>query len=591
MANVVPVDEYAGEWYPGFKPEFLTSPYIVDGTGPFTKADEDKFWFLDFHWSRGLTPLAAFTWGQDGYCWGTQHAAEALPLPPGRGITSRFAGTHLYGSAIPESDPREIGARANRLGTNLPAFLQNYQRIWAAGRDELEATWEYFHGLDLTSVPTGDLAGLLGQARRYHQRSMEIHFDVMYPLLVNFLGFYGACAEMGIDTASIGKFLQGEDTKIMETDRGLAALAVQAKRAGLREVFEDNEGAAIRTALSAHGGSASQWLTDFDDFLQVYGHRQEATCDVGVPSWIEDNTIPLDMIRSFVLKEEDHDFEAAARNAVAEREAAIDAARSGLTKEEQEVFDAGLRSNQEANFPWWQDDHNYYIDLKVMIPLRRVCQELAARVGADDRNDMLYLFWPELLDVAHGKAYGGELRSLVRDRRQYFDHWGAKRATMPKVLGTVPDTVEDPVLIEIFGLNPASIRAVQNPNAAEETTLTGVAAAKGLVTGTARVLQSSDDMYRLEPGSILVCESTSPSWTPAFGKIAGAVCDGGGMLSHAAIVGREYGVPTVTAVGVATVAIGDGDQIEVDGTNGRVTILKRAAELAAAAETAGEAAG
>jgi phosphohistidine swiveling domain-containing protein len=579
MANVVPVEPYTGEWYPGFRPEFIQGPYIVDGTGPFTQEDEDKFWFLDFHWSRGLTPLAAFAWGQDGYCWGTQHAAEALPLPPGRGITSRFAGTHLYGSAIPEEDPRQIGARAARLGTNLPHFLQNYRAIWAAGRDELEATWDHFHGLDLTAVPTGDLPALLTQARRYHQRSMEIHFDVMYPLLVNFLGFYGACAEMGIDTNQIGKFLQGEDTKIMETDRELAKLAVKAKQAGLRPVFDAHTGADIRTALSAHGGSAAQWLTDFDDFLQVYGHRQEATCDVGVPSWIEDNTIPLDLIRSFVLKDTDHDFEAAARNAVEERESAIEAARSGLTREEQAVFDAGLRSNQEANFPWWQDDHNYYIDLKVMIPLRRVCQELSRRVGADASDDTLYLFWPELLDVAHGKPYGGELRSLVHDRRQYFDHWGARRGSMPKVLGTVPDAVDDPVLIEIFGLNPASIRAVQNPNAAQETVLTGVAAAKGQATGTARVLQSSDDMHRLEPGSILVCESTSPSWTPAFGKIAGAVCDGGGMLSHAAIVGREYGVPTVTAVGVATIAIADGDQIEVDGTHGRVTILKRAAEL------------
>jgi pyruvate,water dikinase len=216
-----------------------------------------------------------------------------------------------------------------------------------------------------------------------------------------------------------------------------------------------------------------------------------------------------------------------------------------------------------------------------MLPLRRAAQELAARVGADHKDDMLYLFWPELMDVAGGKTYAGELESLVRDRRQYFDHWFTKRGEMPKVLGTIPENVEDPILIEIFGLNPASIRAVQNPNAAEETVLDGVAAAKGSATGVARVLQSSDDMHRLEPGSILVCESTSPSWTPAFGKIAGAVCDGGGMLSHAAIVGREYGVPTVTAVGVATIAISDGDLVEVDGTNGKVTILKKASELAA----------
>ena len=578
--TVVPIDEYAtGEWYPGYKPEHFASPFLVDPASPFKPGDEENFWFLDFHWSRGLTPLAATLWASDGYCWGTQHAAEGLPLPPGRGITARMAGTHLYGSAIPETDPREIGARAGRMGVNLPAFLQNYEQIWAAGRDELQATWDHFQQLDLKAVPQGDFAAVLTSARRYHKRSMEIHFDVMYPMLVNFLGFYGACAEMGLDPSATGKFLQGEDTKIMETDRGLAALAAKAKQAGLRDVFEEHDGGSLRSALSARGGSASTWLTEFDDFLQVYGHRQEATCDVGVPSWLEDNTIPLDMIRSFVLKDEEHDFEAAARNALAERDAAIEAARSGLTKEEQAVFDGGLQANQAANFPWWQDDHNYYIDLRVMLPLRRACQELAGRVGADDQNDLLYLFWPELVDVASGGAYQGELKSLVADRRQYFDHWHARRGEMPKVLGTIPEKVDDPVLIEIFGINPQSIRAVQNPNAAQETVLTGVAAAKGTATGIARVLQSTDEMHRLEPGTILVCESTSPTWTPAFGKIAGAVCDGGGMLSHAAIVGREYGVPTVTAVGVATLAIGDGDLIEVDGTNGRVTILKRAGEI------------
>lgn len=518
MANVVPVEPYTGEWYPGYRPEFFEMPYIVDPASPFRAGDENQFWFLDFHWSRGLTPLAGTLWSGDGYCWGTQHAAEELPVPPGRGVTARFAGTHLYGSAIPETDPREVGARAGRMGVNLPHFLQNYKQKWEAGRDELETTWNHFQSLDLTATPTGDLATLLTSTRRYHKRSMEIHFDVMYPMLLNYLGFYGACAEMGLDPSVTGTFLQGEDTKIMETDRELYRLAVKAKDAGLSQVFADNTGETLRAALSAHGGSASQWLTDFDDFLQVYGHRQEATCDVGVPSWIEDNKIPLDMIKSFVLKEEIHDFEAAARSAMAEREAAIDAARSGLTREEQAVFDAGLQANLDANFPWWQDDHNYYIDLKVMLPLRRTCQELATRVGADHRDDMLYLFWPELLDVANGRPYAGELKSLVADRRQYFDHWHARRGEMPKVLGTIPENVEDPILIEIFGLNPASIRAVQNPDAAEETVLDGVAAAKGVATGIARVLQSSDDMHRLEPGSILVCESTSPSWTPADRK-------------------------------------------------------------------------
>jgi pyruvate, water dikinase len=580
MATVVPVDEFTGAWYPGYEPEHFEAPYIVDRASPFRAGDEEHFWYLDFHWSRGLTPLAATIWSTDGYCWGTQHAAENLPLPTGRGVAVRFAGTHLYGSPIPEVDPREIGARAARMGAALPSFLQNFTTVWESGRDELEATWRYFQGIDVGHLPPADFPALMAQARRYLKRAAEIHFDVMYPMLVNFLAFRGACAELGVDTSRIGTFLQGEDTKIMETDRELHALAAKARRAGLGEVFASGERGRLRAALSAHGGPAAQWLTDLDDFLQVYGHRQEGPGDVGAPCWLEDPEIPLGLIKAFLREDRDHDFEAAARAAAAERDAAIDAARAGLTREEQAVFDGGLAANRAANFPWWQDDHNFYIDLRVMLPLRRLCQELARRVGADRSDDLVHLFWPELVDVASGRPYDGRLRSLVRDRRQYFDHWQARRATMPKVLGSVPETIEDPILIEIFGFNPDSIRAVGDPEAARRTVLPGVAAARGTATGTARVLQSSDELHRLYPGDVLVCESTSPNWTPVFGKIAAAVCDGGGMLSHAAIVGREYGVPTVTAVGVATHAIGDGDTVRVDGTDGRVTILERAARPA-----------
>lgn len=577
MATVVPVDEFTGGWYPGYEPEHFEAPYLVDRASPFRPGDEERFWYLDFHWSRGLGPLAATLWASDGYCWGTQHAAENLPLPTGRGVTVRFAGTHLYASAIPEVDPREAGARAARLGVALPHFLQNFTTVWESGRDELEATWRYFQGIDVGRVPLSDFPALMTQARRYLKRAAEIHFGVMYPMLVNFLAFHGACAELGIDTSRIGTFLQGEDTKIMETDRGLHALAAKARRAGLRDIFAGHERGGLRAALSSHGGPAAQWLTDFDDFLQVYGHRQEAPGDIGAPCWLEDAEIPLVLIKTLLREDRDHDFEAAARESVAERDAAIDAARAGLTREEQAVFDGGLAANRAANFPWWQDDHNFYIDLKVMLPLRRLCQELARRVGADRSDDLVHLFWPELIDVASGRPYDGRLRSLVRDRRQYFEHWKGKRPTMPKVLGSIPDTVEDPILIEIFGFNPDSIKAVRDPEATRQTVLSGVAAARGTATGTARVLQSSDELHRLFPGDVLVCESTSPNWTPVFGKIAAAVCDGGGMLSHAAIVGREYGVPTVTAVGVATHAIGDGDTVQVSGTDGRVTVLERAA--------------
>lgn len=86
MATIVPVDEFVtDEWYPGFKPAFEHAPYYVEPFRTFTKEDEKRFWFLDFHWPRGLTPLGLI-WNEDGYNWGTQFAAENLPLPPGRGL-------------------------------------------------------------------------------------------------------------------------------------------------------------------------------------------------------------------------------------------------------------------------------------------------------------------------------------------------------------------------------------------------------------------------------------------------------------------------------------------------------------------------
>ena len=95
--------------------------------------------------------------------------------------------------------------------------------------------------------------------------------------------------------------------------------------------------------------------------------------------------------------------------------------------------------------------------------------------------------------------------------------------------------------------------------------------------GKARVMLSAMELFDLEEGEILVTEATSPNWTPAFAIIAACVCDGGGSLTHAATVSREYGIPCVVGTSVATLRINTGDVIEVDGTKGTVTILERAA--------------
>jgi len=577
MTTVVPVDQFVtDEWYPGFTTAFDDTPWLVEPFRTFAKEDESRFWFLDFHWPRGLTPMG-LTWNQDGYAWGTQLAAETLPLPPGRGISVRLAGTHTYAASIPVTDPAHVRERAKRMGQTLPAFLGEFDAIWTGRVAEIERSWSELRRVELEGLSPAELGAFLRRARAFHKRAFEIHFEVMYPLLVNYVAFFGLCIDLEVDPLEIAKFLQGYDTKILETDRELWRLTREARSAGLSSLFAATEPEQLAATLSAAGGRASGWLSTFDAFLDTYGWRTEGTSDIALPSWIEDPTPALGVIKTFLTKEREHDFAAARAAAIEERESAIDAARSSLTREEQTVFDAGLASCQAANFVWWQDEHNFVIDLRVALPMRWACLALGRQVGADRPDDTLFLFWPEIMAVTDGERRYDDYRGLVEARRQYFDHWHDRRPSMPKVLGTVPDAVQDPILTEIFGLNQHFLRAVQTATSdAPVRTLTGIAAARGGARGIARVLCDADQLHRIQPGEVLVCESTSPNWTPAFAKIAACVCDSGGTLSHAAIVGREYGVPTVTAVGLATVLIKNGDVVEVDGTRGIVTVFASA---------------
>ena len=103
----------------------------------------------------------------------------------------------------------------------------------------------------------------------------------------------------------------------------------------------------------------------------------------------------------------------------------------------------------------------------------------------------------------------------------------------------------------------------------------GFASSAGVVEGPARVLKRLKEIVDIQPGEILVCPTTNPSWAPIFTKIKGAITDIGGLTSHAAIVCREYGVPSVTGTGVGTSVIKTGDKIRLDGDRGIVTILER----------------
>ena len=573
MAEIVPVDQFLDGWYPGWEPRHLDRPYIREKSTPFQKEDESKFWFVDFHWPRGFSPLGMTQVHNTAFS--TQLAAHQLPLPPAGGLVQRMGGPFLYEGEVTVTSPWEIGNRAARIEKNMPVFLQNFEPLWEERKWELDLGLNYFENYDFSGKSVTDIGQYIADAVTFHARAWDIHFEIMYPLLVIYLQLYGLCAQNGIDPSEISKMLQGRDSKIMETDRAMWDLADEAKRLGIADLFQ-HEPSAIRGALSHAGGNASVWLTKFDDFLHVYGHRTEGIADVNLPSWIENQESPLGQLRNFIAKPERHDFDAALVTSRNERDAAIDAARSQLSGEPLGGFNQLLDLCTVANFAWWNEDHNYYIDLRASIPLRMGALELSKALDADKYDDGLFLFYPEIQDLVSGKDSWKRLQPLATARQEYYHGYQALRPTVPKVVGTMPESpIEDPVLIEIFGMHHHYFEGLKSD--VNSLTLTGFPASGGVVTGRAVVMLSAHELFDLEDGDILVTEATSPNWTPAFAIIAACVCDGGGSLTHAATVSREYGIPCVVGTSVATQRIKTGDTIEVDGTKGIVTILTRAA--------------
>jgi pyruvate,water dikinase len=124
----------------------------------------------------------------------------------------------------------------------------------------------------------------------------------------------------------------------------------------------------------------------------------------------------------------------------------------------------------------------------------------------------------------------------------------------------------------------ASFPRLGAPAPGADAVLRGTAVSPGEVMGPACILRTPADETKMRTGGILVAPSTDPGWTPIFARAAGVVVELGGVMSHAATVAREYGLPCVSNVDGATRRVRDGDLLRVDGTHGTVEVVQRGAD-------------
>ncbi|WP_028265965.1 PEP/pyruvate-binding domain-containing protein [Arthrobacter sp. MA-N2] len=357
-------------------------------------------------------------------------------------------------------------------------------------------------------------------------------------------------------------FLRGFPSKALEAQARLEAIAEHIRASGdLRQIALSIPVQRLLDALSAGGGDVAEQL---QDYLGRYGH-QVYNLDFADPTQDEDPTPVL-----LSLKAEVHHpgVEVRVRQAemVRDRESLVEQTARHLDPLRRRLFLKILHWAQ--GFAPYREETLFYIG-SAWPALRRLALELGRRLAEagslDAPGDVFYLQTQELLTASEGRRAGRNCPDLARIAMERRGLREARKRLHPPA--AVP-----PAARWKFGRIDLSGFETQKRNADEGPTLQGFPVSPGRVTAPASVILSPADFDKMMPGTILVCPTTIPAWTPLFAQAKGLVTDIGGVAAHGSIVAREYGIPAVMGTGNGTQRIVSGQQVTVDGDAGTVTL-------------------
>jgi pyruvate, water dikinase len=579
-------------------------PYFLVSREETRAQEQPLFWFQDkMHHAHPYYPFDTITFEAWGLSCG-QNSARIFALPPALGIDQRLVNGYLYLAPIGVQDPQEIGRRVEAFQQRAGYYYEHWNDLFEAWRKKTEAV---IHDMEaVTFPPLPDLEPLevvtegRGRSTGYDVLTAynalidhffliwQYHFEMLnigYAAYITFFEFLkGAFPD--IEDQSIARMVAGIDVLTFRPDDELKKLARRAVELGVQDVF--SRGLAPQAVLRELDASEAgkQWLSALDEakypwfnFSSEYGFYHDQ------PAWINDLSIPFSGIGGYIERlRRGEDIARPVERLRAEREQIAAEYRALLPSDEaRQQFDQLLGLSRTV-FPFIED-HNFYVEhwshTVFWDKMRELGRLLTEQGVLEEREDVFFLTRHEvaetLADAVHAWAIGVPARGAQRCRSEVA---GRKRIlaalrewTAPPALGEAPEVVTDPFAIMNYGITSARVREWLGGRDGQAAELAGIAASPGVAEGPARVIRSDKELGQVQPGEILVCPITAPSWAPVFSLIRGAVTDIGGMMCHAAIVCREYGLPTVTGTGFATTTIRTGQRIRVDGNRGAVSIL------------------
>ncbi len=567
--------------------------------------EDSMFWFQDsVHWGEPLTPWDA-TWYEYALASLSQYNTRHYLIPPALGIDYRVLNGYAYLTPIPVLDGAEIEARVPQFMERAGFYFGNWDDLYDKWLVKIKALIAEMEAISFEPLPEkedmsviteghGSGSGLTIQESYRNLLNLGLklwqhHFEFLNLGYAAYLDYFGFCKEAfpNIPDLAIAKMVAGVEVDLFKPDDELKKLAQAAIDGGLASTFDGSDSATILAALD--GSEAGQgWVAMLEESKQPWfnfsgGGGFYHTDQV----WIENLDIPFGFITSYVEQlQQGKDLSRPTEALIVERDRVVDEYTELLGSDEDREAFQGKLGLARVVFPY-VENHNFYVEHWAHSVVFRKMRELGSVFVKEgffsDDNDVFYLKRDEvneaIWDMYSAWAVGTKSRGPaywppeIARRKGIVDvlrEWSA-----PPALGEPPEVVTEPFTIMLWGITSDSINMWLGSDGSEESgDLSGFAASPGVVEGIARVLTSADEIGDIQDGEILVAPITAPSWAPVFSKIQATVTDIGGMMSHAAIVCREYGVPAVTGTAYGTQNIKTGQKIRVDGSAGTVTILE-----------------
>jgi len=509
---------------------------------------------------------------------GMQYAASVLSYPTCKGFFCKAFMCNVYVAPAIVRDKEEIQKRELKFKEAMHPWMTNFDGRWEDAKKELTDLFESLK-LDFGKATNQDLYIWLGELLPKYSRMYEIHFEVLFACNSCYMLLASMLKEMlGISSSSpeFLKLLRGFDSKVHQVNKKLWEFGVKAEKSGLKSIFTDSKPEEIITKLEGTE-DGREWLKEFRQFIEAEGWWPLRLMEINSPSWIGVPSIPLGIIKENIMKGVGYNLPQIRERLAKEREEATAALIAKVPQNVRAELEKIINIAGKSSII--SEDHNIYCEYHFHALMYFGFEEIGRRLAEggviDEADDVFFLIPEEIQEAILIPDMGHDLRDIVQGRRAIWEEAGKN---IPPPFFTRRADFEEAVALDLIpSMDPINMPIVVGdlPVVKPELNadLYGVCGSPGEIEGIARVITRYEDMDEIQVGDILVVPFTDSNWTPIFSRITGVIADRGGALSHAAVIGREFGIPVVLNTFTGTEKIKTGQRVRINADDGAVYIL------------------